>query len=77
MSCLSNTIAQSDRTLQELIEKIKEAPTLALLILAAIQLGRVVAVKVAEEVLNERGQAPDEGGECAGCGQPLESKGWK
>ena len=55
MSCLSNTIAQSDRTLQELIEKIKEAPTLALLILAAIQLGRVVAVKVAEEVLNERG----------------------
>jgi hypothetical protein len=77
MSCLSNTIAQSDRTLQELIEKIKEAPTLALLILAAIQLGRVVAVKVAEEVLNERGQAPDEGGECAGCGQPLESKGLK
>ena len=66
MSCLSNTIAQSDRTLQELIEKIKEAPTLALLILAAIQLGRVVAVKVAEEVLNEREQASDEGGSVPG-----------
>ena len=77
MSCLTNTIAQSDRTLQELIDKIKNAPTLALLILAALQLGRVVAVKVAEEVLNERGQGLDEGGVCAECGQPLESKGLK
>jgi len=77
MSCLSNTIAQSDRTLQELIDKIKNAPLLALLILAALQLGRVVAVKVAEEVLNERGQAPDEGGVCPDCGQNLESKGLK
>jgi len=77
MSCLSNTIAQSDRTLQELIDKIKNAPSLALLILAALQLGRVVAVKVAEEVLNERGQAADEGGVCPDCGQNLESKGLK
>ena len=77
MSCLRNTIAQSDRTLQELIDKIKDASTLALLILAAIQLGRVVAVKVAEEVLNERGRGPDEGGVCATCGRPLESKGLK
>jgi hypothetical protein len=77
MSCLTNTIAQSARTLQELIDKIKNASTLALLILAALQLGRVVAVKVVEEVLNERGQGLDEGGGCAECGQPLESKGLK
>ena len=77
MSCLTNTIAQSDRTLQELIDKIKNAPSLAWLILAALQLGRVVAVKVAEEILNERGQAPDEGGVCSECGQNLESKGLK
>jgi hypothetical protein len=63
--------------LQELIDKIKNAPSLALLILAALQLGRVVAVKVAEEILNERGQAPDEGGVCSECGQNLESKGLK
>jgi hypothetical protein len=63
--------------LQELIDKIKNAPSLALLILAALQLGRVVAVKVAEEVLNERGQAADEGGVCPDCGQNLESKGLK
>jgi hypothetical protein len=77
MSCLTNTIAQSDRTLQELIAKIKNAPSLAWLILAALQLGRVVAVKVAEEILNERGQASDEGGMCSECGQNLESKGLK
>jgi len=77
MSCLTNSIAQSDQSLQELIDKIKNAPSLALLILAALQLGRVVAVKVAEEVLNERGQAPDEGGVCPHCGQNLESKGLK
>jgi hypothetical protein len=77
MSCLSHTIAQSDPSLQELIEKIKNAPSLALLILAALQLGRIVAVKVAEEILNERGQAPDEGGVCSDCGRSLESKGLK
>jgi hypothetical protein len=77
MSYLTNTIAQSDQTLQELIDRIKQASTLALLILAAIQLGRMVAVKVAEEVLNERGRAPDEGRPCPKCGRNLESKGLK
>lgn len=77
MSCLSHTIAQSDPSLQELMEKIRNARSLALLILAALQLGRIVAVKVAEEILNERGQAPDEGGVCSDCGRSLESKGLK
>jgi hypothetical protein len=77
MSCLSRSIAQSDPFLQELIEKLRNAPSLALLILAALQLGRAVAVKVAEEVLNERGQAPDEGRACPNCGQNLESQGLK
>ena len=77
MACLSHTIAQSDPSLQELIEKIKNAPSLALLILAALQLGRMGAVKVAEEILNERGQAPDEGGVWSDCGQNLGSKGLK
>jgi len=75
MSCLSQSIAQSDSVLQELVEKIRDAPSLALLILAALQLGRAVAVKVAEEVLNERGQVPTKWPGCPGCGQKLESKG--
>lgn len=75
MSCLSKSIAQNDPKLQELIEKIRNAPTLALLILAALQLGRAVAVKVAEEVLNERGQRPTKWGICSKCGKKVESKG--
>lgn len=77
MSCLMNSIAQSDPSLQELIEKMKDATSLASLILTALLLGRAVAVKVVEEILNERGQVPDEGGACSECGQKLESKGLK
>jgi hypothetical protein len=75
MSCLSNSIAQSDPYLQELVEEIKNAPTLALLILAGLRLGRAVAVKVVEEVLNERGQAATEWPMCEKCGKKIESKG--
>ena len=75
MFCLSQSIAQSDPYLQELVEKTKNASTLAMLILAALQLGRVVAVKVVEEILNERGQAPTKWPMCAKCGTKLESKG--
>lgn len=78
MSCLTSNIAQSDPSLQGVIEKVRNASSsLALLILAALQLGRAVAVKVAEEVLNERGQVPDEGTACPTCGEKLESKGFK
>jgi hypothetical protein len=75
MSCLSKSIAQSDPFLQELVEKIRKAPSLALLILAALQVGRAVAVKVAEEVLNERGQASTQWSPCPECGTKIESKG--
>ena len=77
MAGLNDSIAQSDPQLQELMEKIRKATTLAMLVLTALQLGRVVMVKVVEEILNERGQAPDEGGACSKCGKQLESKGLK
>jgi hypothetical protein len=77
MSCRADSIAQNDSSLQDLIERMRNASSLALLILAALQLGRAVAVKVVEEILNERGQAPDQGGTCSRCGKKLESKGLK
>ena len=77
MSCLTDSIAQSDPSLQEWVEKVRNASSLALIVLAALQLGRVIAVKVVEEILNERGQAPDEGGTCPQCGKKLESNGLK
>jgi hypothetical protein len=75
MSCLSKSIAQSDPFLQELVEKMRNAPSLGLLILAGLQLGRAVAVKVAQEVLKERGQDPTKWPLCPKCGHKLESKG--
>jgi len=75
MSCLTHSIAQREPILQELVEKIRNASSLAWLILAALELGRVVAVKVAEEVLNERGQVRTKWPDCPECGQKLESKG--
>jgi hypothetical protein len=75
MFCLTEIIVQSDPSLQELAEKIKNAPSLAMMILAAVQLGRAVAVKVVEEILNERGQAPTKWPLCSQCGSKLESKG--
>jgi len=75
MFCLSQSIAQRDPYLQELVEMIRNAPSLAILILGALQLGRVVAVKVVEEILNERGQAATKWSLCSKCGTKLESKG--
>ena len=75
MFCLSQSIAQSDPSLQELIEKIRNTASLAMLILAALQLGRIMAVKVVEEILNERGQAATKWPLCSKCGTKLESKG--
>jgi hypothetical protein len=59
MPCLSKSIAQSDPFLQELFDKKCTLAGVADLGWAA--LGRVVAVKVAQEVLNERGQTPTKG----------------
>lgn len=67
---------ESDPQLQGLVEKVEQAASLVLLILTALQLGRAIAVKVVEEILTERGQAPEAGcGQCEKCQAKLESKG--
>ncbi len=70
------SVVESDSQLQELVEEVEQAASLVLLILTALQLGRAIAVKVVEELLNERGQAPEaECGQCEKCKGKLESKG--
>ena len=70
------SVVESDSQLQELVEEVEQAGSLVLLILMALQLGRAIAVKVVEEILNERGQAPEvEYGQCKKCQAKLESKG--
>jgi len=75
MSCLAYSIAQSAPCMQAQIEKVRNASSLAWIVLAGLQLGKMIAVKVIEEILNERGQMPDEGGLCPKCGKKLESNG--
>jgi hypothetical protein len=79
MFCLTSTqsVAQSAPSLQVLVEKTRNASSLPSIVLAALQLGRAIAVQVVEEILNERGQVPDKGGTCPKCGKKLESNGLK
>lgn len=76
MSCLGDSIRQIDPSLQELIEAIEKASTLTLLILSAWRLTRILAVRLVEEVLAERGQRPNHWPDCPKCGKSLHSKGF-
>jgi len=69
------SVVQNDVQLEGLLEDVEQAATLVLLVLAALQLGRAIAVKMVEEILNERGQAKDESIQCEKCKAKLESKG--
>jgi hypothetical protein len=75
MSCLRDSIRQIDPSLQELMEAIENASKLMLLILSAWHLARVLAVRIVEEVLIERGQRPTQLTDCPKCGKRLHSKG--
>jgi len=78
MSCLTNSIAQSDPTLQELIERVKSAYSLALPVLSALHpIGASRGGQSGRGVLNERGQAPGAGVPCPRYSAKLESKGLK
>jgi hypothetical protein len=76
MSCLRNSICQIEPSLQELMEAIENSSTLALLILSAWRLARVLAVRIVEESLIERAQRPTQWSDCPKCGKRLHSKGF-
>jgi len=76
MSCLIDSICQSDPSLQELIEAIVNASSLTLLVLSACRLACVLAVKLVEEVLTQRAQPPTQWPRCPKCGKRLRSKGF-
>jgi hypothetical protein len=76
MSCLRNSICQIEPSLQELFDAIENTSTLTLLILSAWRLARMLAVKIVEEALTERGQRPTQWPDCPKCGKRLHSKGF-
>ena len=73
---LLTTIQQEDTELQELIERVKTAETLTLIILAALRLAFAMAVKIVEAELTERAQCPTDWPNCPECGRRLHSKGF-
>ena len=58
-----------------MFDELEKATTLSLLIIAAWQLARVLAVKMVEETLTKRAQAKTEWEPCPKCGKRLQSKG--
>jgi hypothetical protein len=76
MPSLTDSIVQSDPSLQEWVDAIKNAPSLALIILTAWQLARRLAVRLVEEELAARAQQPTEWPLCPECGTRLRSKGF-
>jgi|GEM_PF-2990301 len=76
MSCLANSIRQMAPSLQELIAAVEQAPSLALMILAAGQLARRLAILLVQEVLTQRAQQPTTWPICPKCGARLRSKGF-
>lgn len=77
MSCLIDTIREVSPEWQTQFDELENAPTISLLIMAAWQLARVLAVRLVEEILAKRAQVKTEWELCPKCGKRLQSKGFK
>ena len=77
MSCLMETIRENNPEWQAMLDELANATTLCLVIMAAWQLARVLAVRLVEESLMSRAQTKTEWERCEQCGKRLQSKGFK
>ena len=64
-----------DKEIRETLEEVQDSKTIGEMIGKGFKLGRLLGAKVVEEILNERGKAKRESGNCERCGTKLESKG--
>lgn len=69
-----NSIDEYRQKIQELFEKLVKARTLVEMILLALELGKTVAVKAVEIVLEKRTQERCKWPECPQCGARIENK---
>jgi len=76
MPCLADSIRHIDPSLQELVTAVEQASSLALMLSAAGQLARRLAVLLVQEVLTRRAQQPTAWPTCPKCGARLRSKGF-
>jgi len=77
MSCLIDTIRETNPEWQTQLDELENAATISLLIMAAWQLARVMAVRLVEDILAKRAQVKTEWELCPKCGKRLQSKGFK
>jgi len=76
MLCLNDSIRHHDPSVQRLLSTVEEARSLTTLVLAAWQVGRLLAVHLIEAVLAARARQPAAWPSCPRCGVALRSKGF-
>jgi hypothetical protein len=77
LSRLSDILWDYDAQFQEPLERLREATSLALMVMAAWTVVRVLAVRLLEEGLMVRAQQPETWPVCARCGRQRQSKGFR
>ena len=77
MSRLSNILWDYDPRFQEPLARLREATSLALMVMAAWTVVRVLAVRLLEEELTGGAQQPETWPVCSSCGRRLQSKGFR
>jgi hypothetical protein len=70
-----DTIASHDALLRQALDALSQAVTLPALVLAALTVGRLVAVRVLEDLLQERGRTSTTRPKCPQCHAVMESRG--
>ena len=70
-----NILSAGDPEIAERVEAMVEEEKMANLIWRGLQVGRLLAVKLIEEIIGQRADAASESSACAQCGARLESKG--
>ena len=77
MSRLSDILWDYDPQFQEPLARLREAASLALIVMAVWTVVRVLAVRLLEEVLTGRAYQPETWPVCSSCGRRLQSKGFR
>jgi hypothetical protein len=75
LSRLSDILWDYDPQFQEPLARLREATSLALMVMVAWTVVRVLAVRLLEEGLTARAQQPETWPVCSSCGRRLQSKG--
>jgi len=76
MLSLTTSLRQIDPACDALVDAVEQAPSLALMLVAAWQLARTLTVRLVESVLAQRTRQPTAWPLCPRCGARLQSKGF-